>query len=125
MLYFENQSGAKADEYFRDGITEDIVTELSKIAQLEIFPRSKMLAFGDRPVTAQQVGQQFGAAYVLEGSIRRAASRVWVTAELVEAPTRHSVWAERYGRQLEDVFAIQEEFARSIAQALRITLTSQ
>jgi TolB-like protein len=125
VLYFENQSGAKEDEYFRDGITEDIVTELSKIAQLEIFPRSEMLAFRDKPVTAQQVSQQLGAAYVLEGSIRRAGNRVRITAQLVEASTRHSVWAERYDRQLEDVFAIQEEIARSIAQALRITLSPQ
>jgi serine/threonine protein kinase/Flp pilus assembly protein TadD len=125
VLYFENQSGAKEDEYFRDGITEDIVTELSKIARLEIFPRSEMLAYRDKPVTAQQVSQQLGAAYVLEGSIRRAANRVRITAQLVEASTRHSVWAERYDRQLEDVFAIQEEIARSIAQALRITLTPQ
>jgi tetratricopeptide (TPR) repeat protein len=71
------------------------------------------------------VGQQLGAAYVLEGSIRRAGSRVRITAQLVEVSTRHSVWAERYDRQLEDVFAIQEEIARSIAQALRITLTPQ
>jgi serine/threonine protein kinase/Flp pilus assembly protein TadD len=125
VLYFENQSGAKEDEYFRDGITEDIVTELSKIGQLEIFPRSEMLAFRDKPVTAQQVSQKLGAAYVLEGSIRRAGNRVRITAQLVEASTRHSVWAERYDRQLEDVFAIQEEIARSIAQALRITLTPQ
>jgi serine/threonine protein kinase/Flp pilus assembly protein TadD len=125
VLYFENQSGAKEDEYFRDGITEDIVTEISKIAQLQIFPRSEMLAFRDKPVTAQQVSQKLGAAYVLEGSIRRAANRVRITAQLVEASTRHSVWAERYDRQLEDVFAIQEEIARSIAQALRIRLTPQ
>jgi serine/threonine protein kinase/Flp pilus assembly protein TadD len=125
VLYFENQSGAKEDEYFRDGITEDIVTELSKIAQLQIFPRSEMLSFRDKPVTALQVGQQLGAAYVLEGSIRRAGNRVRITVQLVEASTRHSVWAERYDRQLEDVFAIQEEIARSIAQALRITLTPQ
>jgi|ERR1700678_78364 non-specific serine/threonine protein kinase len=125
VLYFENQSGAKEDEYFRDGITEDVVTEISKIAQLQIFPRSEMLAFRDKAVTAQQVGQQLGAAYVLEGSIRRSGSRVRITAQLVEASTRHSVWAERYDRQLEDVFAIQEEIARSIAQALRITLTPQ
>jgi non-specific serine/threonine protein kinase len=125
VLYFENQSGAKEDEYFRDGITEDIVTEISKIAKLQIFPRSEMLAFRDKSVTAQQVGQQLGAAYVLEGSIRRSGNRVRITAQLVEASTRHSVWAERYDRQLEDVFAIQEEIARSIAQALRITLTPQ
>jgi TolB-like protein/Flp pilus assembly protein TadD len=125
VLYFENQSGSKEDEYFRDGITEDIVTELSKIEQLEIFPRSEMLAFRDKPIAALQVGQQVGAAYVLEGSIRRAGNRVRITAQLVEVSTRKSVWAERYDRQLEDVFAIQEEIARSIAQALRITLTPQ
>jgi len=125
VLYFENQSGAKEDEYFRDGITEDIVTELLKIKQLQIFPRSEMLAFRDKPIAALQVGQQVGAAYVLEGSIRRAGNRVRITAQLVEVSTRKSVWAERYDRQLEDVFAIQEEIARSIAQALRITLTPQ
>src|ERR1700723_3608163 len=125
VLYFENQSGSKEDEYFRDGITEDIVTELSKIRGLNTFPRSEMLAFRDKAVTAQQVGQQLNASYVLEGSIRRSGTRVRITAQLVEASTRHSVWAERFDRQLEDVFAIQEEIARSIAQALRITLTPQ
>ena len=96
VLYFENQSGSKEDEYFRDGITEDIVTELSKIVQLEVFPRSEMLAFRDKPVTAHQIGQQLGAAYVLEGSIRRSGNRVRITAQLVEVSTRHSAWAERY-----------------------------
>ncbi len=125
VLYFENQSGAKEDEYFRDGITEDIVTELSKINQLQTFPRSEMLAFRDKSVTALQVGQKLGAAYVLEGSIRRAGNRLRVTTQLIETLTRHSVWAERYDRQLDDIFAIQEEIARSIAQALRITLSPQ
>jgi serine/threonine protein kinase/Flp pilus assembly protein TadD len=125
VLYFENQSGGKEDEYFRDGMTEDIITELSKITQLQVFPRSEMLAFRDKPAAAPQVGQQLGAAYVLEGTIRRAGNRLRITAQLVESSTRHSVWAERYDRQLEDVFAIQDEIARSIAQALRITLTPQ
>ena len=125
VLYFENQSGSKEDEYFRDGITEDILTELWKIKQLEIFPRAEILAFRDKPMTALQVGEQLGAAYVLEGSIRRAGNRVRITAQLVEVSTRHFVWVERFDRQLEDVFAIQEEIARSIAQALRITLTPQ
>ncbi len=125
VLYFENQSGGKEDEYFRDGMTEDIITELSKITQIQIFPRSEMLAFRDRPVSAPQVGQQLGATYVLEGTIRRSGNRLRITAQLVEGATRHSVWAERYDRQLEDVFAIQDEIARSIAQALRITLSPQ
>jgi len=125
VLYFENQGGGKEDEYFRDGMTEDIITELSKIAQLQIFPRSEMLAFRDKQAAAPQVGQQLGATFVLEGTIRRSGNRLRITAQLVESSTRHSVWAERYDRQLEDVFAIQDEIARSIAQALRITLTPQ
>ena len=125
VLYFENQGGSHEDEYFRDGMTEDIITELSKITQLQIFPRSEMLAFRDKPTSAPQVGQQLGATYVLEGTIRRSGNRLRITAQLVEGATRHSVWAERYDRQLEDVFAIQDEIARSIAQALRITLTPQ
>ncbi|HMD39391.1 MAG TPA: protein kinase [Candidatus Acidoferrum sp.] len=125
VLYFENLSGAKEDEYFRDGMTEDIVTELSKIARLEIFPRSEMLQFRDKPVTAPQVGEKLGAMYVLEGSIRRAGNRLRITTQLVESTTRHSVWAERYDRQMEDVFAIQEEISLSIAKALEITLSPQ
>jgi len=125
VLYFENLSGAKEDEYFRDGMTEDIITELSKISKLRIFPRSEMLAYRDKPVAAPQVGQQLGAAYVLEGSVRRAGNRLRITAQLVETRMRHSVWAERYDRQIEDIFAIQDEIARSIAQALRVTLSPQ
>ena len=125
VLYFENLSGGKEDEYFRDGMTEDIVTELSKIARLEIFPRSEMLPFRDKPVTAPQVGEKLGAMYVLEGSIRRAGTRLRITTQLVEVRTRHSVWAERYDRQMEDVFAIQEEISLSIAKALEITLSPQ
>ncbi|MGB9446526.1 MAG: serine/threonine-protein kinase, partial [Candidatus Acidiferrum sp.] len=96
VLYFENLSGAMEDEYFRDGMTEDIITELSKIARLQIFPRSEMLQFRDKPVTAPQVGEKLGAMYVLEGSIRRAGNRLRITTQLVESDTRHSVWAERY-----------------------------
>ncbi len=125
VLYFENLSGAKEDEYFRDGMTEDIITELSKIARMEIFPRSEMLAFRDKPVTAPQVGDKLGAMYVLEGSIRRAGNRLRITTQLVESATRHSVWAERYDREMEDVFAIQEEISLSIAKALEITLSPQ
>ena len=125
VLYFENLSGAKEDEYFRDGMTEDIITELSKITQLRAFPRSEILAFRDKPVTAPEVGDRLGAAYVLGGSIRRAGNRLRITAQLVETRTRQTLWGERYDRQLEDVFAIQDEIARSIAQALRITLSPQ
>ncbi len=125
VLYFENLGGGKEDEYFRDGMSEDIITELSKISQLRVFPRSEMLAFRDKPVTAPEVGQKLNALFVLEGSIRRAGNRLRITTQLVESATRHSVWAERYDRELEDVFVIQDEIARSIAQALRITLSPQ
>jgi serine/threonine protein kinase/Tfp pilus assembly protein PilF len=123
VLYFENLSGAKEDEYFRDGMTEDIITELSKINQLQVFPRAEMLAYRDKAVTAPQVGQELNAAYVLSGSLRRAGNRLRITAQLVETRTRHSVWAERYDRQMEDVFAIQDEIAQSIASALKVVLT--
>jgi serine/threonine protein kinase/Tfp pilus assembly protein PilF len=123
VLYFENLSGAKEDEYFRDGMTEDIITELSKIGQLHVFPRAEMFAYRDKPVTAPQVGQELNAAFVLGGSLRRAGNRLRITAQLVETRTRHSVWAERYDRQMEDVFAIQDEIAQSIAGALKVMLT--
>jgi serine/threonine protein kinase/Flp pilus assembly protein TadD len=123
VLYFENLSGAKEDEYFRDGMTEDIITELSKISQLDVFPRAEMLAYRDKPVTAPQVGQELNAAYVLSGSLRRAGNRLRITTQLVETRTRHAVWAERYDRQMEDVFAIQDEIAQSIAAALKVMLT--
>jgi serine/threonine protein kinase/Flp pilus assembly protein TadD len=125
VLYFENQSEAKENEYFRDGMTEDIITELSKITQLQIFPRSEMLTFRDKPVTAHVVGQQLGANYVLEGTIRRAGNRLRITTQLVETASRSAAWAERYDRQMDDVFSIQEEIALSIAQAQRVTLTPQ
>ena len=125
VLYFENLGGSKEDEYFRDGITEDIIIELSKIKDLQVFPRSAMLAYRDKPVTAPEIGEQLGAGYVLGGSLRRAGNRLRITAQLVEARTGHSVWAERYDRQLEDVFAIQDEIAQAIAKALQVMLTEQ
>jgi len=125
VLYFENLSGAKEDEYFRDGMTEDVITELSKIKELRVFPRAAVLAFRDRPVTGPQVGQELNALYVLTGSLRRAGNRLRITAQLVETRTGHSVWAERYDRELRDVFEVQDEIARSITQALRITLSPQ
>jgi serine/threonine protein kinase/tetratricopeptide (TPR) repeat protein len=123
VLYFENLSGAKEDEYFRDGMTEDVITELSKVRELRVFPRAAVVTFRDQSVTGPQVGQQLGAQYVLGGSLRRAGNRLRITAQLVEARTGTAVWAERYDRELSDVFAVQDEIARNITQALRITLT--
>ena len=125
VLYFENLSGAKEDEYFRDGITEDIITEISKLAGLKIFPRPAVLAFRDRQITPSHVGQQLGAAYVLSGSIRRAGDRLRINTQLFDAHTDFPLWSERYDRELKDVFEVQDEIAHKIAGALRLTLTPQ
>jgi TolB-like protein len=115
----------KEDEYFRDGITEDIITELSKIKGLKIFPRPTVLAYRDRSVTPQQVGRELNAAYVLGGSLRRAGNRVRINAQLMDARTDFPLWSERYDREMQDIFEVQDEIARKIAEALRITLTPQ
>jgi len=125
VLYFENLSGVKDDEYLRDGITEDIITELSKIEGLKINPRSMVLAYRDKPVTSAQVGQQLGAAYALEGSLRRAGERLRITTQLVDTGTGYPIWSERYDREMKDVFEVQDEIARKIAEALRIKLSPQ
>ncbi|MGB7435666.1 MAG: protein kinase [Candidatus Acidiferrum sp.] len=125
VLYFENLSNSKDDEYFRDGMTEDIITELSKIKELQVFPRAAVLAYRDKPVTGPQVGRELNAACVLSGSLRRAGNRLRITAQLIRAQTGHSIWAERYDRELKDVFEVQDEIARSISQALRIKLSPQ
>jgi serine/threonine protein kinase/Flp pilus assembly protein TadD len=125
VLYFENLSGAKEDEYFRDGMTEDVTTELTKIRSLQIFPRAAVAAFRDKPATAPEVGQQISATHVLAGSLRRAGNRLRINVQMVETRTGHSVWAERYDREMKDVFEVQEDIARCIAQALRISLSPQ
>jgi serine/threonine protein kinase len=125
VLYFENLGGDPNDEYLRDGITEDIITELCKVRPLRVFPRSAVLTYRDKPVAAQEVGRVLEAAYVLGGSIRRTANRLRITTQLVNSRTGHSIWAERYDRELRDVLDLQGEIARSISQALRITLSPQ
>jgi serine/threonine protein kinase/Flp pilus assembly protein TadD len=125
VLYFENLSNSKDDEYFRDGMTEDIITELSKVKELQVFPRAAVVAYRDKPVTGPQVGRELNAACVLSGSLRRAGNRLRITAQLIRAQTGHSIWAERYDRELKDVFEVQDEIARSISQALRIKLSPQ
>jgi serine/threonine protein kinase len=125
VLYFENLSGVKEDEYLRDGVTEDIISELSKIKTLRTFSRTSVLAFRDKPVTPTQVGQQLGAAYLLTGSLRRGGTRLRINAELVDTKNSFPLWSERYDREMADVFAVQDEIAHKIAEALRITLTPQ
>ncbi|MGH9601392.1 MAG: tetratricopeptide repeat protein, partial [Terriglobales bacterium] len=125
VLYFENLSGAKEDEYFRDGMTEDVITELANIKVLRVFPRASVMTFLDKEGSAQQIGQELGAAYVLMGSLRRAGQKLRITAQLVESSTGHTMWAKRYDREMSDVFEVQDEIARSIAEALRVALTPQ
>jgi serine/threonine protein kinase len=125
VLYFENLSGMKEDEYLRDGITEDITTELSKIKRLKTFSRAMVLNYRDKPVTAGQVGKEMGASYVLTGSLRRAGNRLRINAQLVDASTDFPLWSERYDREMADVFEVQDEIASKIAAALRITLSPQ
>ncbi|HUF23127.1 MAG TPA: protein kinase [Vicinamibacterales bacterium] len=125
VLFFENLSGVKEDEYFRDGITEDIITELSKIRSLNIFSRPTVLAFRDKPITPAQIGQQLGAAFVLTGSLRRAGNRLRINAQLVDTQTDFPLWSERYDREMADIFEVQDEIARKIAEALRVTLSPQ
>jgi serine/threonine protein kinase len=125
VLYFENLSGVKEDEYLRDGITEDIITELSKIRGLNTFSRPTVLAFRDKQVTPVQIGQQLRAAYVLTGSLRRSGNRLRITTQLVDTHTDFPLWSERYDREMKDVFEVQDEIARKIAEALRVTLSPQ
>jgi non-specific serine/threonine protein kinase len=125
VLYFENLSGVKEDEYLRDGITEDITTELSKIKGLRTYSRAMVLAYRDKPVTAGQVGSELGASHVLTGSLRRAGTRLRINTQLVDAATNFPLWSERYDREMKDVFEVQDEIAQKIAEALRITLSPQ
>ena len=125
VLYFENLSGVKEDEYLRDGITEDIITELSKIRGLNTYSRPTVLAFRDKQVTPGQIGQQLKAAYVLTGSLRRSGNRLRITTQLVDTATDFPMWSERYDREMKDVFEVQDEIARKIAEALRVTLSPQ
>ena len=125
VLYFENLSGAKDYEYFRDGMTEDIITELANINEIRVFPRPSVVSYRDKPTSPAQVGQDLNAAYVLGGSLRIAGNRLRVNANLVEAATGLNLWAKRYDREMQDVFEVQDEIARSIAEALRITLSPQ
>jgi serine/threonine protein kinase/Tfp pilus assembly protein PilF len=125
VLYFENQSGAKEDEYLRDGITEDVITELSKIRGLNTFSRPTVLAFRDKQVTPAMIGQQLGAAFVLTGTLRRAGARLRISAQLIDTHTDFPLWSERFDREMKDVFEVQDEMARKIAEALRVTLSPQ
>jgi non-specific serine/threonine protein kinase len=123
VLYFESSSDAKEDEYLRNGMTEDIIIELSKLRDLEVLSRSAVMPFRDQEIPATEIGRALDVAYVMDGSLRRSGDTLRVTTTLVETTSERSIWAERFDRKLEDVFAIQAEIAESIAGALRVVLT--
>jgi adenylate cyclase len=114
VLPLENMSGDPEQAYFSDGISEDVITELARFRELMVIARNSSFAFRGKGVDVREVGRALGAGYVVEGSVRRAGERVRITAQLIDATTGTHLWAERYDRPLEDVFAIQDEIARGI-----------
>ena len=123
VLPFDNLSGDAEQEYLADGITENIITALSKIPEILVISRNSVFTYKDKPIKVQQVGQDLGVRFVLEGSIRKADNRVRITGQLFDSTTGHSLWADQYDRDLEDLFAVQDEITMHIASALQVELT--
>ena len=124
VLPFENMSADPEQEFFADGITEDIITELSKFRSLFVIARNSSFAFKGQPTDAKEVSAKLGVRYVVEGGVRRAGNRVRVTAQLIDAVDDKHIWAERYDRDLEDIFAVQDEVTRAIVSAIEPQLAS-
>ena len=122
VLPFSNMSGDPEQEYFSDGITEDIITDLCKVSTLAVVSRNTAFSFKGRHVDIAQVARQVGATHVLEGSVRRVGNRVRITAQLIEGATDSHLWAERYDRDLNDIFALQDEISEAIVDALKLKL---
>jgi len=122
VLPFTNMSGDPEQEYFSDGITEDIITDLSKVSTLSVLSRNTTFAFKGKAVGIGQIAQRLKVGYVLEGSVRKAAGRVRITAQLIDARKDSHVWGDRYDRDLNDIFALQDEIAEAIVAALKIRL---
>ena len=119
VLPFANMSGDPEQEFFADGLTEDIITELSRFHDLLVISRNAVFVHKGKPVTARGIAKEFGVDYVVEGSVRKAADRVRVTVQLIDGLTETHIWAERYDRKLEDIFAIQDEVTSAIVATLR------
>lgn len=118
VLAFSNMSGDPDQEYFSDGIADDIITELARSPALFVIARNSSFFYKGRQVTIKQIAGELGVRYVLEGSVRRSGSRVRVTAQLIDAETGNHIWAERYDRALEDVFAVQDEIRMAVVTAI-------
>ena len=123
ILPFTNMSGDPEQEYFSDGITEDIITDLSKIAGLTVIARNSSFTYKGRAVDVRAVGRELGVSSVLEGSIRRAGNRVRITAQLIDATSGGHLWADRYDRDLTDIFEVQDDVTHRIVEALKVTLS--
>jgi adenylate cyclase len=123
VLPFVNMSGDPEQEYFSDGISEDVITDLSKIAGLMVISRNSSFTYKGRSVDVRAVGRDLGVRSVLEGSIRRAGNRVRITAQLIDATNGAHLWADRYDRDLTDIFAVQDDVTRRIVGALKVTLS--
>ncbi|MGH8155152.1 MAG: TIR domain-containing protein [Rhodanobacteraceae bacterium] len=122
VLPFINMSGDPEQEYFSDGITEDIITDLSKVSALEIVSRNGSFLYKGKQVDVPKVAQELKVTHVLEGSVRRAGGRVRISAQLIDGESNRHVWAERYDREASDIFAIQDEISKAIVKALRLRL---
>jgi adenylate cyclase len=122
VLPFANMSGEPEQEYFSDGVSEDIITDLSKVSALSVVSRNSAFQFKGRHVDVRQAARQLGVSHVLEGSVRKAGDKVRITAQLIDAARDSHVWAERYDRQLTDIFALQDEISQSIVAALKLRL---
>ena len=122
VLPFQNMSDERAQDYFADGIVEDIITGLSRIKSLFVVARNSSFIYKGRAVDVKQVGRELGVRYVVEGSVRKASNRVRITAQLIEAETGPHLWAERYDRQLDDIFAVQDEITINIIGAIEPTV---
>lgn len=122
VLPFLNLSDDSEQEYFSDGITEDIITDLSKISALEVVARNSAFTFKGKVIDAKEVARTMDVSHVVEGSVRKAGSRVRISAQLIAGDTGRHLWAERYDRDLTDIFAIQDEISHAIVEALQLTL---
>jgi adenylate cyclase len=123
VLPFQNMSGDPEQEYFADGISEDIITALSKLSQLFVIARNSSFTFKGKHVHVREIGATLGVRYVLEGSVRKAGARVRITAQLIDATNDGHLWAERFDRELTDIFAVQDDVTRQIVAALSLNLT--
>ena len=124
VLPFVNMSGDPAQEYIADGITENIITALSNSSVIFVIARNSTFTYKDKPVKVQQVSEDLGVRYVMEGSVQRSGERIRVTAQLVDATTGHHLWAKRFDREMKELFAIQDEITKEIAVAFQVELTS-